>query len=352
MRKNFGTLLVEAGLITQKVLEEALQRQVIFGGRLGTNLIEMGSVKEEDVLKLLASQHNVPYAEGRHFDNLTPQVLQSVPRDLLEKHRIVPLAVEKTRITLAMRDPSRLDIVDEVAFQTGKTIRPVIASELRITHALEHYYDIKREARYIVASPEVAAEQRAVAGPRPSPQPEEAADVVEIHEAEIEALDPLDMEQINQSFFSISTRDDVAQTLVRAALRVMDDVFTFIIKGDDALGWMAGGTIQPPVDFGRFELRLNSGSLIDSVRESRALERWVGAAAVPGNPWLQSLTRNVPLEIVACPLVLKKHVVAVMVGLSWKSRIDDKEAEFIVRVMRKASVAFEILILKSRIVML
>ena len=41
MRKNFGTLLVEAGLVTPKVLEEALQRQVIFGGRLDARYADL-----------------------------------------------------------------------------------------------------------------------------------------------------------------------------------------------------------------------------------------------------------------------------------------------------------------------
>ena len=61
---------------------------------------------------------------------------------------------------------------------------------------------------------------------------------------------------------------------------------------------------------------------------------------------------KVPKEVIICPLVLKKHMVSVIVGFSFKEPVSDDEAAFIVRIMRKASVAFEILIMKSRIIML
>ena len=113
MKKNLGSLLVDQNIITMQVLEEALQRQVIFGGRLGTNLMEMGAVKEETLLKVLASQHNVPFAEKHHFENILQDVLDSVPLELIEQHRIIPLKKERNKIVLAMRDPTRLDVIAE-----------------------------------------------------------------------------------------------------------------------------------------------------------------------------------------------------------------------------------------------
>ena len=58
MARKIGELLVSEGLLTRKQLEEALKCQVIFGGRLGTNLVEMGII-EESRITLLASQANL-----------------------------------------------------------------------------------------------------------------------------------------------------------------------------------------------------------------------------------------------------------------------------------------------------
>ncbi|UCF31033.1 MAG: hypothetical protein JSV26_00985 [bacterium] len=355
MKKNFGTLLVESGLITEKVLSEALQRQIIFGGRLGTNLIEMGAVSEESILKILSSQHKVPYAMAEHFDNIPKETLNAIPKDLLEKYRIIPIKAEKHRITLAMEDPTRLDVIDEVSFRTDRVIKPVVASELRITHSLERLYDIRRAARYI--------QSRSLAPPsEPAPPVEELVELSEEHlipagaqelpEVAPEILDPLDVSDINESFWSVGSRDDVAHTVITAGLRVMDDVFMLMLKGNSALGWMAGGNIAPPVEFGIWTMDITSETVLESIRQSRSIERLDGKKAFESDPWLSDLSWDVPQEVVICPLVLRKHTVSAIIGFSWQRRLEDDEIEFLVRVMRKASVAFEILILKSRILML
>ena len=358
MKKNLGQLLIEKGLIDEKALGEALQRQVIFGGRLGTNLLEMGVVTEDDLMKILAYQLNIPYAQPRHFENIPREVLDAVPTELLEKHRIVPLTVEGHRITLAMTDPLNLNIVDDVAFRTNMVVQPVVASEVRIVEALERYYGIRREARYIAVSEKVADEQRHIGKPAKdeiSP-PEEEFELLELTEADIEpvdeSFDPFDVTDINEPFFNIRNRDEVAQTVIRTGLRFMDDVFMFIIKGDEAHGWMSGGSAKPVVEFGSLAVPIDTENILHSVRESHNMERFNGVEIFESNPWIKELSLRVPNEVVICPIVLKKHMVAGLLGFSFNSHITDEEAAFIVRVMQKASVAFEILIMKSRILML
>ena len=361
-KKNLGQLLIENGLVEEKVLDEALQRQVIFGGRLGTNLLEMGAVSEDDLLRILAFQLNIPYAESRHFEKIPREVLDSVPKELLSKHRIVPLTMDEHRITLAMTDPQKLDVVDEVAFQTNMVIQPVVASEVRIIDALERYYGIRREARYIAVSEKIADEQRRISkpaedkAPQPAeikaPQPAEEIELLELTKADMEPYDPFDVTNINEPFFNIKKRDEVALTVIRAGLRFMDDVFMFIIKGDEALGWMSGGSAKPVVDFGSLAVPIDPQNILHSVKESHMLERVNGVEIFESNPWIKELSLKVPNEVVICPLLLNKHMVSALLGFSFESHITDDEAEFLVRVMKKASVAFEILVMKSRIIML
>jgi hypothetical protein len=354
MKKNLGQLLVENELVNEKVLDEALQRQVIFGGRLGTNLLEMGAVSEDDLMRILAFQLNIPYAESRHFEKIPREVLDSVPKELLSKHMIVPLTVDGHRITLAMADPQKLDIVDEVAFQTNKVIQPVVASEVRIVDALERFYGIRREARYIAVSDKIADEQRRISHPveEEAPPQEEEIELLELTEEDMEPYDPFDVTNINEPLLSINNREDVALTVIRAGLRFMDDVFMFIIKGDQALGWMSGGSAKPVVDFGSLAVPIDPQNILHSVRESHLLERLNGIEIFESNPWIKELSLQVPNEVVICPLVLKKHMVSGLLGFSFESHITDDEAEFLVRVMQKASVAFEILVMKSRVIML
>ncbi len=354
MKKNLGQLLVEEGLIDEKVLSEALQRQVIFGGRLGTNLLEMGVLNEESLLKSLSNQYKIPFAEPHQFEEVPKEVLDSVPRELLTKYRIFPLALDGHRITLAMADPHKLDIIDEVAFQTNLVIHPVVASEVRIIEALERYYNIRREARYIVVSAKVADEQRRIHLPDDVEVPpvEEDVELLELTEDDMEPYNPFDVTDINGSFTTIHNRDEVAHTVIKAGLRFLDDVFMFIIKGDQALGWMSGGLAKPVVDFGSLAVSIEPRNILFDIRQSRKLERYDGVEIFESNQWIKELSLKVPKEVVICPLLLKKHMVSALLGFSFKEHLEEEQAEFMVRVMQKASVAFEILIMKTRIIML
>jgi len=146
--------MVKEGLITNGVLAKALERQIIFGGRLGTNLVEMGAINEETLAKFLAKVLRVPYAEPASFEDVSPEVLEAMPRELAEKYTAFPIRRERTRLHMAMKDPNDIAIVDELRFIVGLDIRPYIASEMRIVFALEKYYGIKRDLRYVAVKGE------------------------------------------------------------------------------------------------------------------------------------------------------------------------------------------------------
>ena len=61
---RLGELLLKENLVTQEGLEEALESQVVNGGRLGTNLCELGLLQEKDLAKALGTLHNCAFASG------------------------------------------------------------------------------------------------------------------------------------------------------------------------------------------------------------------------------------------------------------------------------------------------
>lgn len=151
---RLGEAMVKEGLITNDVLAKALERQIIFGGRLGTNLVEMGVINEETLAKFLARVLRVPYAEPASFEDVDADVLDAMPKELAEKYTAFPIKRERNRLHLAMKDPNDMVVVDELRFIVGLDIRPYIASEMRIVFALEKYYGIKRDLRYVAVKGE------------------------------------------------------------------------------------------------------------------------------------------------------------------------------------------------------
>jgi hypothetical protein len=146
---RIGELLVKAGILSRHQLEEALNAQLIYGGKLGTNLVEHGFVTEEFLTSFLSKQCNIPAVETEKLHDIPQDVIDSVPRDLAERHKVVPFRKDKRRLDLALIDPTNLKAIDEVAFKTGLLVRPHVAAEVAILRCLEHYYQVPKPRRYI-----------------------------------------------------------------------------------------------------------------------------------------------------------------------------------------------------------
>ncbi len=146
-----GERLVRCGAITREQLEEALEAQAIFGGRIGTNLLELGHVDERTLNRVLAEKHRVPTLDEGVVDPAPdPKVLALIPQELIRKYRVFPVRLEQKRLHVLMEDPSMLAQIDDLSFRTGLIIHPCVASEARIAYLLESYYKIRRDQRYVV----------------------------------------------------------------------------------------------------------------------------------------------------------------------------------------------------------
>src|SRR5690349_24385266 len=83
-RVRLGELLVRAGLITGRQLEEALAEQRRVGKRLGSLLAETGLVSETQVTQILSQQLSVPWVSLHHID-FSRELLDLVPVDAVER---------------------------------------------------------------------------------------------------------------------------------------------------------------------------------------------------------------------------------------------------------------------------
>ena len=145
---KLGQLLVARGWITVQQLTRALQNQGVVGGRLGTCLIEMDALSEDNLLKALAEHLGVPAANLDDLRGIPEEILGLVPDKLARRCRAVPFRLEGSRLDLAMMDGRNLACQDEIAFATGKRVKVHVAHELRILEALEKYYKEECPSRY------------------------------------------------------------------------------------------------------------------------------------------------------------------------------------------------------------
>jgi type IV pilus assembly protein PilB len=138
-RKKLGDLVVEQGKVTPQELETALSYQRATGKPLGEVLILLGITTEAQLMEVLASQQSVESWDLK--DNPpTSDALERVPMDLCLKHLLVPVKVSDSTLTVAMRDPGNLEVVDLMYATTRLRIEPVQASDAQLTAVLQELY--------------------------------------------------------------------------------------------------------------------------------------------------------------------------------------------------------------------
>lgn len=145
---KLGQLLVARGWITVQQLTRAIQNQNVVGGRLGTCLIEMDAISEENLLKGLSEQLGVPPVELDDLRMIPEEVRALVPDKLARRCRTIPFQVLGGRLDVAMMDPRNLSAQDEIAFASGKRLKVHVAHEARICEALEKYFDEELPSRF------------------------------------------------------------------------------------------------------------------------------------------------------------------------------------------------------------
>lgn len=120
-------------------LRSALAEQRESGRRLGEILVARGTSDEEAVARSLADQLSLPFVAAPLEP--APDALDLVPPDLARSRRVVPLSLTDRSIRLAMADPLDLETVDDIRFQTGRRVEPVVTTPGAVRLSLDGLED-------------------------------------------------------------------------------------------------------------------------------------------------------------------------------------------------------------------
>jgi hypothetical protein len=153
---RLGEHLVAAGLVTGEQVEQGLRAQVMWGGRLGTNLVELHYLDLDALSLALGRQHRLPAALARHFEKADHALQRLLSPDFAERFACIPLLQigPERHVVIACLSPlvtRQLAIIaDELSVDVRRLV-PAIAAELRIRYQLERVYNVPRAARFLRA---------------------------------------------------------------------------------------------------------------------------------------------------------------------------------------------------------
>jgi len=158
IKRLLGASLIEANLITERQLQEALAEQRKSGHSLGYTLINKGYLQQEDLILFLETKLGIPYANLGNYV-IDPQVVKLVPKDIAIRYQLIPLLKVKNTLTVAMLDPLDSFVIDSLEHTTGCEIKPLISTEEEISVAIERYYG--ESSRFTVKDTSILTLQKA-----------------------------------------------------------------------------------------------------------------------------------------------------------------------------------------------
>ncbi|MCU0241598.1 MAG: hypothetical protein MUF51_04160 [Vicinamibacteria bacterium] len=203
--------LRDRGIVTERQLQEAIHHQVLYGGRLGTSLYELGFITEDRLQEALSRVHGV---QAMRVDPLeiSPDVVTLLPKKLAADFKIFPYKLKGKTLFLLMVDPSDHSAVAKVGFSLGYIVKPVVVPEFRMIQLLKDYYGVDERWRF-----------------------------VDVHRTPQAQPQTMDLPTALAAFERAESRDEVVAAVLALCQQQFKRVIFFIVREPWVLGWNGAG---------------------------------------------------------------------------------------------------------------
>jgi hypothetical protein len=279
-------ILRDRGVVTERQLQEAIQHQVLYGGRLGTSLYELGFITEERLQSALARAHGVP---GLIVDlrEIQPEAVALVPKALAARHKVFPYRVKGKTLFLLMVDPGDHAAVAKVGYSLGYIVKPAVVPEFRMIQLLRDYYGVDERWRY--------TDTHRRASPSPS-------------------VTPLDPPSAAARVDAATTRDEVVDAALALCLRFFRRVIFFIVREPWVLGWSGVGEGMDRSLASSLKIPLDQPSVFRTV--SRDKTNFIGrfGPEEENQRFLKALGKRPNSNAALLPVLVKGRVVNLVYG--------------------------------------
>lgn len=405
---RLGEILEQRGRVAHDQTLRALRNQKVLGGRLGTCLLEIDAVSEEELLAALSEIHGVPAATADDLRNVPPEVTSLIPQKVALRCLAVPFYASGSNVKVALANARDLAIQDEINFVVGRRARWHVASDLRIHEALERYYGGEMPTRFnklldrlnrakflwtrdesetpatetqelpawqlpssasISIPPLVVTPAVAPAPPSPPPPPlNDQPATAEIAPAILPGGErpgdddtqdlaaagarrgPLALTDAEQLLLDPKDRDDVARTLLEFATTRVRRAIMLVVRKQEIAAWVWSGEGLDGPRLAAWRASLDEPSIFLPLQKGS--EYFRGALPpVPAHRDLLAAFQPPPeaAELVALPLRVRGRLVAALLVEPLDARLGDELFAELTRIAAKAAIAFELCIMRAKL---
>ena len=381
MSIKLGELLINEGVITQDQLDEALKCHVIFGIKLGSSLIELGFIQEDVLVNLLSRKLGVPAVSHVELLGVPADIINRLSPAVAEKFRVIPVRLENKRLHVAMADPTDFLALEELSFITGNMIVPLIAPEVHILHALEQYYAVTRDYRYVCVSTElqkrkerrgldwsdglIIGESKFAISPAGSDRgtgndllnvsiPKDLYDTDPFKDvfpqqlSQQQALELYTIDKLSLDFSETRNRDEVADIFIKYLGQEFAKGALLTIRGNCAFGWRAVNCERQIKDFETVLLEVSKSSELSEIFIGKHYFFGPLSETHSNMPIISALSLSSSDTVLSLPVMMHDRVVAMIVVSSDIISLQQRMGE-LQKLVYKASLTFQIMVLKNKL---
>jgi len=130
--------LAQSGLIEPEKAQQAMEIAKNEKTSFISIAVKKGFVDALEVAKLASTEFGLPLLDLAAFD---AELLAKdiVSNDLVEKHKVLPLFKRGNRLFIAQSDPSNITAIDEIKFNTGMNVEPIVVEENKLSALVEKF---------------------------------------------------------------------------------------------------------------------------------------------------------------------------------------------------------------------
>ena len=140
MLSGLSRRLVQDGIVAEETVLAAIQASKADPGGLVPYLVARNLADPRQVAIAAASEFGVPLLDLDAMET-DLDAFKAVDRQLVSRHRVLPLLLRGKRLFLGMADPTNLQAIDEIKFQTSFRVDPVVVEQDKLEQIVARTLD-------------------------------------------------------------------------------------------------------------------------------------------------------------------------------------------------------------------
>jgi len=333
------------------------------------------------LVNLLSRKLGVPAVSHIELLVVPPEVIDRISPAVAEKFRVIPVRYDNKHLYVAMSDPTDFKALEELSFITGSMIVPLIAPEVQILQALEKYYAVSRDHRYVWANSNLQKRRVLTSPDRTGNFITDASKFTISDDArgngvfrdllhvpiptDLQSTSPFGasvdqrllpkqsrdfytIDRLSLDFSKAKNRDDVANIFIKYLGQSVKKGALLTIRGHSAVGWRAVNSERQIKDFEALTLEITKSSELSEILIGKHYFFGPLSESDANMPIIRALDLKNSDTVLSLPVVMNNRVVAMIVVSSDIISLQQRLTE-LQNLVYKASLTFQILVLKNKL---